>query len=98
MSRWIILASPVDGYPAETYRVAIIEELEGSDVEAREILSSRINTYDGRISKVKRREVYKISEHSYILRIHGRMSSDAYLFQMAELIADASAPEMPDGV
>ncbi|NEC93529.1 hypothetical protein G3I71_49175 [Streptomyces sp. SID12501] len=96
MSRWIVLVSPVGGSPAESYRVAIHEELAGSPEDVEAAFLRILNTYEGEAWKVKRREIFKCSERSYVVRVHGRFSRFEYLFQLAELVSDTGDADLAD--
>ncbi|MGW5849930.1 hypothetical protein ACWFQ8_18590 [Streptomyces sp. NPDC055254] len=55
-----------------------------------------LDTYEGEVWKVRRREIFKCSERSYIVRVHGRFSRFEYLFQLAELVSDTGDAHLPD--
>ncbi|MFD9518107.1 hypothetical protein [Streptomyces sp. NPDC059979] len=98
MPRWIVLVSPVGGAPAESYRVAVLEELTGSPEEVMAAFLRNLDTYEGAVWKVKRREIFKCSERSYVVRVHGRFSRSEYLFQLAELVSDTGDADLPASV
>ncbi|MGW2017655.1 hypothetical protein [Streptomyces sp. NPDC001927] len=57
-----------------------------------------LDTYEGDAWKVKRREIFKCSERTYVVRVHGRLSQFECLFQLAELVADTGDANLPDSV
>ncbi|MER5775521.1 hypothetical protein ABT144_14745 [Streptomyces sp. NPDC002039] len=57
-----------------------------------------LDTYEGDVWKVQRREIFKCSERSYVIRVHGRFSQSEYLFQLAELVSDTGNANLPDSV
>ncbi|MDT0392895.1 hypothetical protein [Streptomyces dubilierae] len=95
MARWIVLASKLDA-EASSYRT--LAELDGSVEEAMTALRKAVNTYDRGVSKVVRREVFKCSDRSYFVRIHGRLTERECLIQLCELVADTAAADLPDTV
>jgi hypothetical protein len=44
----------------------------------------------------QRRQVFRVSERSYFVRVHNRMSVEEAHFTLAELIADTHADGLPD--
>lgn len=95
MSRWIVLAIPVDGV-AETDRDAqTVAEFEGNAEEAEAALLRAANTYAHRLWAVRRREVFKCSDRSYFLRVQGRLATYGFLVQLAELVHDSDADPVP---
>lgn len=71
-----------------------LSEFDGSAEEAEAALLEAASTYEHRLWKVNRREVFKCSSRSYFIRIHGRMATYGFLLQVAELVHDTV--ERPD--
>ncbi|MEU8520543.1 hypothetical protein [Streptomyces sp. NBC_01216] len=89
MPRWIVLAIPVEGV-ADTDRGArTVTEFEGSPEDAEAALLRTAHTYEHRLWKVRRREVFRCSGRSCFLRVHGRMATYGFLLQLAELVHDS---------
>lgn len=85
MSRWIVLGIPVSTEEG----VLTLAELEGSQEEAQQAMLQAANTYEHDLWKVRRREIYRCSDRSYFIRIHGRIHTYGFLIQLAELIHDS---------
>ncbi len=94
MAQWIILVSPTMGVSVEAHNTAVLEEVTGTEVDATDALLAQTRTYSGSIRKVVRREVFKCSDRSYFVRLHGRMLTYGYLVQLAELISDSDSPDL----
>ncbi|MFJ4961738.1 hypothetical protein EES43_23615 [Streptomyces sp. ADI96-02] len=91
MSRWIIVATAVD---AESAGVRTLADLECDEKEAAEELLDMVNTYEGGVSEVARREVFAFTERSYLVRISGHKSQAEHFIRMAELVSDTDrSPE-----
>ncbi|MER6390513.1 hypothetical protein ABT236_18840 [Streptomyces sp. NPDC001523] len=86
MSRWIVLAIPVDGVSETDRDARTLTEFDGSAEEAETALLKAASTYEHRLWKVRRREIFKCSSRSYFIRIHGRMATYGLLLQLAELV------------
>ncbi|NBM19212.1 hypothetical protein [Streptomyces sp. GC420] len=91
MSRWVVLAIPVDGAADAARDVRTVVELEGGPEEAEAALVQAVDTYAHSIWKVRRREIFKCSDRSYFLRLRGRMATYGFLVQLAELVHDSDA-------
>ncbi|MEV6581224.1 hypothetical protein AB0M92_23995 [Streptomyces sp. NPDC051582] len=92
MSRWIVLAIPVDGVSEVKRDAQIVTELDGSTEEAETALLAAARAYEHNVGKVRRREIYQCSNRSYFIRIHGRMATYGLMLQLAELIDDSAQP------
>ncbi|WP_432126433.1 hypothetical protein [Streptomyces sp. bgisy082] len=92
VSRWIVLAIPVDGVSEMDRNARTLAEFDGSAEEAESALLEAANTYTHKLWKVNRREIFKCSSRSYFLRIHGRMATYGFLLQLAELVRDTAEP------
>ncbi|MFB9605684.1 hypothetical protein ACFFTQ_22195 [Streptomyces roseofulvus] len=90
LSRWIVLAIPVDGVGETDRDARTLAEFDGSAVEAESALLEAANTYEHRLWTVMRREIFKCSSRSYFLRIHGRMDTYGIVLQLAELVHDTA--------
>ncbi|MFH8621041.1 hypothetical protein ACH4A8_03900 [Streptomyces vietnamensis] len=90
MSRWIVLAIPVDGVNETDRDARTLREFDGSVEEAESSLLEAANAYEHTIWKVRRREIFKCSSQSYFIRIHGRMATYGFLIQLAELVHDTA--------
>ncbi|MFF4321155.1 hypothetical protein [Streptomyces sp. NPDC001568] len=86
MSRWIVLAIPVDGISEADRDARTLTEFDGSAEEAETALLKAASTYEHRLWKVRRREIFKCSSRSYFIRIHGRLTTYGLLLQLAELV------------
>ncbi len=87
---------------AESSRYYIHSELEGTENEA---LAALLNTVDAsqkasraRSIKQRRRQVFRVSERSYFLRVMHRGYSSQAHFTLAELVADTHDDDLPDTV
>ncbi|MGW5421613.1 hypothetical protein [Streptomyces sp. NPDC003943] len=90
MSRWIVLAIPVDGVTETDRDARTLKEFDGSAEEAESSLLEAVNAYEHTLWKVRRREIFKCSSQSYFIRIHGRMATYGFLIQLAELVHDTA--------
>ncbi|KPI06613.1 hypothetical protein OV450_3725 [Actinobacteria bacterium OV450] len=92
MSRWTVLAIPVDGVSEMDRNARTLATFDGSADEAESALLELASTYEHKLWKVNRREIFKCSSWSYFLRIHGRMATYGLLLQLAELVHDTAEP------
>ncbi|MFB7234897.1 hypothetical protein ACFCXK_08970 [Streptomyces sp. NPDC056269] len=92
MSRWTVLVIPVDGVSEMDRDARTLAEFDGSAEEAESALLEAASTYEHKLWKVNRREIFKCSSRSYFLRIHGRMATYGLLLQLAELVHDTAEP------
>lgn len=90
MSRWIVLAIPVDGVSEVDRDARTLTEFDGSTEEAETALLEAASTYEHKLWKVRRREIFQCSSRSYFIRIHGRMVTYGLMLQLAELIDDTA--------
>ncbi|MER5205496.1 hypothetical protein [Streptomyces sp. NPDC002825] len=90
MARWIVLAIPVDGVSEMDRDARTLAEFDGSAEEAESALLKEASTYEHKLWKVRRREIFKCSDRSYFLRIHGRLATYGLLLQLAELVHDSA--------
>lgn len=95
MTKWIILASVLD---AESSSIRTIASLDCSEEEAFSELSNILNSYDRGVMKVIRREIFKITDRSFLLRISGRLSQSQYIIQLGELVADTKGSGVPESI
>ncbi|MFE9468262.1 hypothetical protein ACFYNW_32390 [Streptomyces virginiae] len=86
VSRWIVLAIPVAGVSEADRDARTLTEFDGSAEEAETALLEAASTYEHRLWKVRRREIFKCSSRSYFIRMHGRMATYGLLLQLAELV------------
>ncbi|MFF7153516.1 hypothetical protein [Streptomyces sp. NPDC008139] len=98
MARWMVLISPVGGSPHGPYRVDTLTEFEASHEEAPGVFLNLVNTFDRDVRKPRRRQAFKCSERTYVLRVEGYMKQFEYRFELAELVADTAAPHLPDTI
>ncbi|MFF0833795.1 MULTISPECIES: hypothetical protein [unclassified Streptomyces] len=94
MPRWAIVIAHGD---AESSRYYIHSELEGTESEALAALRSTVDASQ-KASKRQRRQVFRVSERSYFLRIMYRSYSTQAHFTLAELVADTHDDDLPDTV
>ncbi|MGW7064765.1 hypothetical protein ACWGHM_40610 [Streptomyces sp. NPDC054904] len=96
MSRWIMLAIPVVGANEADRDARTLREFDGSAEEAETALFEAASTYEHKLWKVRRREVFSCSSRSYFIRIHGRMTTYGLLLQLAELVHETvQSPGQP---
>ncbi|WP_405014929.1 hypothetical protein [Kitasatospora sp. NBC_01539] len=95
MSRWIVLAVPVQGVSDTNRDARMVAEFDGSAEDAAQALLHAAGTYAYGLRTVRRREVFKCSDGSYLIRIRGRLSTYAYVIRLAELVSDTDAPSAP---
>ncbi|MFD9719792.1 hypothetical protein [Streptomyces sp. NPDC059076] len=91
MSRWIVLATPLQGVSTMNCDTKIAREVEGTEDDALDALLSVANTFTDKV-KVRRREVFRVSDRSYFIRIRNRISTYAYMIQIAALVSDSDQP------
>ncbi|MCX5097775.1 hypothetical protein OOK36_56080 [Streptomyces sp. NBC_00365] len=84
MPKWIITAHTFDPPPA----MRTVSTVEGNEAEALQELLEIAKTYNPDIKKVIRREIYRFSEHQYLVRLHGNWNEVEYVVQLGELIAE----------
>ncbi|MFJ5834964.1 hypothetical protein [Streptomyces sp. NPDC093089] len=90
MSRWIVLAIPVDGISEGRSRNArTVAEFDGSAEEAEAALLQAASTFEYDLWKVRRREIFTCSSRSYFVRIEGRMNAYGFLLQLGERVQDS---------
>ncbi|MEV6536219.1 hypothetical protein AB0M86_42750 [Streptomyces sp. NPDC051639] len=100
MPRWVILRSNGE---SEAFRYnAPYRELEGTEAEALSAMLRIVDTYAQARSESgrrrQRRQVTRVTDRSYILEVHNRMSSEHAQFTLAEVIADTHDDSLPDTV
>ncbi|MER5884931.1 hypothetical protein ABT160_13975 [Streptomyces sp. NPDC001941] len=91
MARWMVLAVPLSGLADSNRDAQVVAEFDGTEEEAGAMLWEAANTYEHRLWKVRRREVFRVTDRSYFIRIHGRMAAYGILIQLAEKIYDSAA-------
>ncbi|MEU9272655.1 hypothetical protein AB0E04_45795 [Streptomyces sp. NPDC048251] len=85
MPKWIITAHTFDPPPM----MHTVSNIEGDEKEALKELHVAISTYNPDIKKVTRREIYRYSDHHYLVRIYGSWNQVEYVIQLGELMADS---------
>ncbi|MFE6337219.1 hypothetical protein ACFVOK_29000 [Streptomyces sp. NPDC057798] len=99
VSRWVVLR--VKG-EAEAYRYTVYRELEGTEAEALAAMLRIVDSYAEAVTESgrrrQRRQVFRVSERSYVVRVENWMSDEQAHFTLAELIADTHADDLPDTV
>lgn len=99
MPRWAIVIAHGD---AESSGYHIHSELEGTEGEALAALLSTVEAFEkaSREKSIKRqrRQVFRVSERSYFVRVMHRGYSGQAHFTLAELVADTHDDDLPDGV
>ncbi|WP_326695505.1 hypothetical protein [Streptomyces sp. NBC_01766] len=99
MPRWVVLRAEGE---AEAFRYTVHDELEGTEVEALAAMLSIIDTFAEALTESgrrrQRRQVFRVSERRYFIRVHNRMSVEEAHFTLAELAADTHADDLPDTV
>ncbi|MGW7412125.1 hypothetical protein [Streptomyces sp. NPDC054863] len=98
MAQWIVMIRPVEGVAAEGAGMELFGPFQGSPEEASRIFADKVNSYTGELRKVGRREIYKHSDRSYLVRVRGSLSQYSYLFELAERVADAEPPSVPGAI
>ncbi|MGW4274110.1 hypothetical protein [Streptomyces sp. SID10815] len=96
MPRWIVLRA--EGQ-AEAFRYGVHRELEGTEAEALAAMLRIVDTFAEALSEAgrrrQRRQVFRVSERGYFVRVDNRMSVEEAHFTLAELIADTHADDLP---
>ncbi|MCX5266109.1 MULTISPECIES: hypothetical protein [unclassified Streptomyces] len=99
MPRWAIVMAHGD---AESSRYYIQNELEGTESEALAALQTTVDAFQkaSRAKSIKRqrRQVFRVSERSYFVRVMHRGYSGQAHFTLAELVADTHDDDLPDTV
>ncbi|MGW5367977.1 hypothetical protein ACWER6_11985 [Streptomyces sp. NPDC004009] len=97
MSRWVVLQ--VEGQ-AEALRYTARREVEGTEAYALAVLRQVVNTFGQAVTESgrrrQRRQVFRVSERSYFVRVHNRMSVEESHLTLAELVADTHDDGLPD--
>lgn len=97
MPRWIVLEGEGHGEP---FTYSVHRELEGTEAEALASLRHIIDTYDEPLTaggrRRQRRQVYRVSDRRYFVRIENLMLQREAHFALAELIADTHDDSLPD--
>ncbi|WP_141689667.1 hypothetical protein [Streptomyces sp. DI166] len=95
MPKWIIVATVLQ---AEASAVRTLAEFEGDEGDALSKLEKVLNSYDRDVMAVKRREIFKMTDRSYLLRLSGRLSKYEYLVQLGQLVADSKSADLPNSL
>ncbi|WP_393096730.1 hypothetical protein [Streptomyces sp. LN325] len=94
---WAILRATGE---AEVFSDTIYRELEGSEAEALAAMLDIVDTFGQAASEKKRlrqrRQVFRVSERKYLVRVHNWYKDEEALFTLAELIADNQNEDLPD--
>ncbi|WP_316766862.1 hypothetical protein [Streptomyces sasae] len=98
--RWVVLQAEGE---AEVWRYTVRRELEGSETEALAatmgIVDSFAKAHTERGRRGQRRQVFRVSERRYFVRVRNRISRDQEAhFALAELVADSHDDGLPDTV
>ncbi|MFI5476627.1 hypothetical protein ACIA6D_41425 [Streptomyces cacaoi] len=84
---------------AELSNYTVYRELEGTEGEALAGMLRIIDTFEEAVTAAgrrrQRRQVFRVSERSYFVRVENRMSSKEAHFILAELIADTHNDGLP---
>ncbi|WP_225804302.1 hypothetical protein [Streptomyces sp. NK15101] len=83
---------PVDGVSEMDRETRTLAEFDGGAEEAESTLLEAASTYEHKLWKVTRREIFKCFSRSSFLRVHGRMATYGVLLQLAELVHDTAEP------
>ncbi|MFF5977017.1 hypothetical protein ACFY7C_36535 [Streptomyces sp. NPDC012769] len=97
VSRWIVLAIPVDGVSETDRDARTLKEFDGSAEEAEAALLEAASTYEHSLWKVTRREIFQCSSRSYFLRLRGRLATYGSMLQLAERVRDTAEPKSATG-
>ncbi|MEH0545388.1 hypothetical protein QA802_20610 [Streptomyces sp. B21-105] len=97
MPRWAVLQTEGE---AEGFRYSVRGELEGTEAEALAGMLYMLDTFEEALTAAGRRrqqrQVYRVSERSYFVRVENRLSRKEAHFTLAELIADTHDEGLPD--
>lgn len=97
MPRWAV---PRAEGEAEAFRYTVHRQLEGTEAEALAAMLHMVDTFaeaataGGR--RRQRRQVFRVSERSYFVRVENLMSNEEAHFTLAELAADTHDDDLPD--
>ncbi|MGW1729227.1 hypothetical protein ACWCQK_41160 [Streptomyces sp. NPDC002306] len=98
MPRWAIVKAHGE---AEAFRYNIDKELEGTEAQALAVMLRLIDTVAEAFTEAgrrrERRQVFRVSERSYVVRVENRWSNYEAHFTLAELIADTHDDDLPSG-
>ncbi|WP_284436813.1 hypothetical protein [Streptomyces sp. TUS-ST3] len=87
---------------AELSNYTVYRELEGTEAEALAGMLRIIDTFEEAATAAgrrrQRRQVFRVSERSYFVRVENRMSTQEAHFMLAELVADTHDDDLPDTV
>ncbi|MGW4518339.1 hypothetical protein ACWEO4_41960 [Streptomyces sp. NPDC004393] len=99
MPQWVILQA--EGR-AEAFRYTVHRELEGTEAEALAAMRDAVDTFAEAFTESgrrrQRRRIFRVSERSYFVRVHNRMSVEEAHFSLAELVVDTHDADLPDTV
>jgi hypothetical protein len=97
MPRWVVLRAEGE---AEAFRYTVHRELEGTEAEAHAAMMHMIDTFAEAFTQSgrrrQRRQVFRVSERRYFVRVQNLMSTEETHFALAELIADTHDADLPD--
>ncbi|MET9506013.1 hypothetical protein ABZY42_30540 [Streptomyces sp. NPDC006622] len=97
MPRWAVMRALGR---AELSHYTVHRELEGTEVEALAAMMHIIDTFEEAVTAAgrrrQRRQVFRVSERSYFVRVQNRMSAEEAQFVLAELMADTHDDGLPD--
>ncbi|MFJ8044086.1 hypothetical protein ACIRBX_26650 [Kitasatospora sp. NPDC096147] len=88
MARWTVFACPVHRGIGESIGFEEKGEFEGTEEEALAWFAERAGGYTADRKKVRRREVFKSSDRSYFVRLHGRFMTTLHVLRLTERISD----------
>ncbi|MFJ3232203.1 hypothetical protein [Streptomyces sp. NPDC086787] len=99
MTRWAVMRASGE---AEAFRYTVHRELDGTRAEALAALLHAVDTFAEATTEAgrrrQRREVFRVSEHRYFVRVTNRFTSEEAHFSLAELLADTHDDGLPDTV
>ncbi|QLJ02779.1 hypothetical protein HZZ00_18310 [Streptomyces sp. NEAU-sy36] len=99
MARWVVMRAEGE---AEAFRYTVHRELEGAEAEVLARMLHIVDTFAEALTESgrrrQRRQVFRLSERSYFVRVQNRTSVEEAHFTLAELIADTHADDLPDTV
>ncbi|MFJ1812333.1 MULTISPECIES: hypothetical protein [unclassified Streptomyces] len=98
--QWVVLKAEGE---AEVFRDTVHRELEGTEAEALAAMLRMVDTFAEAVSergrRRQRRQVFRVSERRYFVRVHNRISrNEEAHFTLAELIADSHDDDLTDAV
>lgn len=97
MPHWAILRA---WGPPERFGYSVYRELEGTEPEALDAMLKLVDAFGQARTEAgrrrQRRQVFRVSERSYFVRVRNRSSDDEAHFILAPLIADTGNDQLPN--